>query len=77
MRNSKEIAALISLLDDPDQMVFEQVSAKVLSLGPAIIPNLESQWEQSLDSFLQERIENLIHQIQFIAVKEALKLWAI
>ena len=58
MRNSKEIAALISLLDDPDQIVFEKISAKVLSLGPAIIPNLESQWEQSLDSFLQERIEN-------------------
>lgn len=77
MRNSKEIAALISLLDDPDQMVYEQVSAKVLSLGTAIIPTLETQWEQSLDSFLQERIENLIHQIQFIAVKESLKLWAI
>ena len=64
MHNSKEIAALISLLDDPDQMVYEQVSAKVLSLGTAIIPTLETQWEQSLDSFLQERIENLIHQIQ-------------
>lgn len=36
---------------------------------------LESAWEQSLDSLLQERIENIVHKIQFSSVKEDLNLW--
>ncbi len=76
MSNSKEIAAIISLLDDPDPIIFEQISKKILSLGTTIIPMLESQWEQSLDALLQNRIEQLIHQIQYNTVKEELKTWA-
>ena len=76
MSNSKEIAAIISLLDDPDPIIFEQISKKILSLGTTVIPMLESQWEQSLDALLQNRIEQLIHQIQYNTVKEELKTWA-
>lgn len=76
MSNSKEIAAIISLLDDPDPIIFEQISKKILSLGTTVIPMLESQWEQSLDALLQQRIEQLIHQIQYNTVKEELKTWA-
>lgn len=76
MSNSKEIAAIISLLDDPDPIIFEQISKKILSLGTTVIPMLESQWEQSLDALLQQRIEQLIHQIQYNTVKKELKTWA-
>jgi regulator of sirC expression with transglutaminase-like and TPR domain len=76
MSNSKEIAAIISLLDDPDPIIFEQISKKILSLGTTVIPMLESQWELSLDALLQQRIEQLIHQIQYNTVKEELKTWA-
>lgn len=76
MSNSKEIPAIISLLDDPDPIIFEQISKKILSLGTTVIPMLESQWEQSLDALLQQRIEQLIHQIQYNTVKEELKTWA-
>ena len=76
MSNSKEIAAIISLLDDPDPIIFEQISKKILSLGTTVIPMLESQWEQSLNALLQQRIEQLIHQIQYNTVKEELKTWA-
>jgi regulator of sirC expression with transglutaminase-like and TPR domain len=76
MSNSKEITAIISLLDDPDPIIYEQISKKILSLGTTVIPMLESQWEQSLDALLQQRIEQLIHQIQYNMVKEELKTWA-
>src|ERR1035437_5659685 len=72
----KELSALISLLDDPDELVFKQVSMKFLSFGQEIIPVLEDAWEHSFDTLIQNRIENIIHQIQFDLIKDALKLWA-
>ena len=72
----QELNALISLLDDPDEKVFEQVSMKFLSLGQEIIPLLEDAWERSFDTLLQNRIENIIHQIQFDIIKDALKDWS-
>ena len=74
--NKKEVFALISLLDDPDELVFRQVSTKFLSLGQEVIPVLEDAWEHSFDTLIQNRIENIIHQIQFDLIKEALKEWA-
>ncbi len=74
--NKKEVFALISLLDDPDESVFNQVSIKFLSLGEEVIPALEDAWEHSFDTLIQNRIENIIHQIQFDLIKEALREWA-
>lgn len=72
----KELNALISLLDDPDEKVFEQVSMKFLSLGQEVIPVLEDAWEHSFDTLIQNRIENIIHQIQFDLIKDGLKDWS-
>ncbi len=74
--NTQEINALISLLDDPDETIFKQVSLKFLSLGQDVIPVLEDAWEHSFDSLIQNRIENIIHQIQFDLIKDALREWS-
>ncbi len=74
--NKKEVFALISLLDDPDESVFKQVSMKFLSLGQNVIPVLEDAWEHSFDTLIQNRIENIIHQIQFDIIKDELRIWA-
>lgn len=71
----KEIESLIKLLDDPDFEISNHVEEKLLSYGNEIIGYLESAWEQSLDSILQEKIENLLHKIQFQNVKTDLQLW--
>ncbi len=73
--NKKEIKALISLLDDPDEAVFDQISMKFLSLGQEVIPVLEDAWEYSFDTLIQNRIENIIHQIQFDIIKDSLREW--
>ncbi|MEH6304953.1 transglutaminase-like domain-containing protein [Olivibacter sp. CPCC 100613] len=75
MLNDKEINSLIHLLDDPDDGVFRHVEEKLLTLGTAVIAPLEAVWEKSFDSFLQSRIENLIHKIQFEQVYNELELW--
>lgn len=70
-----ELQALISLLDDPDEGIFNNVKEKIISMGGNIIPNLENAWENSFDSVLQERIETIIHEIQLQAVIDALTEW--
>jgi len=75
MENLAEIDALVKLLDDPDEEVYQHVQERLLTYGIEVVSYLESAWEQSLDSLLQERIENLVHTIQFTTVKEDLNLW--
>jgi len=75
MENSTEINALVKLLDDPDPEVFLHVRERLLEHGNSVIHFLETEWEKSLDTLLQERIENIVHQIQFNSVKEDLNLW--
>jgi regulator of sirC expression with transglutaminase-like and TPR domain len=75
MIDPKEINSLIKLLDDPDREIYEHIHDKILSYGGEVIEYLESAWEQAFDPIQQERIANLVHEIQFRLVKEELKLW--
>lgn len=70
-----ELKALISLLDDTDHEVINHVESKIVSLGDQIIPMLEKEWENNLNPMVQERIEELIHTVQFDLLKERLKSW--
>ena len=71
-----EVHALISLLDDPDEKVFHQIKDKLLTLGFDVIPELESAWENSFDTILQQRIESIIHKIQSDSLVRAIKEWS-
>ena len=74
MTNTK-LPALIDLLDDPDEEIYQQIKNKILEFGLEAIPHLENAWESSLNSELQKRIENLIHFLQFDNVKKDLIEW--
>ncbi|MEY2829175.1 MAG: hypothetical protein RIQ33_1033, partial [Bacteroidota bacterium] len=69
--------SLISLLDDPDEEVYNNVFAKLCECGPIVIPQLENEWEHNVDELVQVRLETLIHTIQFDALKNALKTWVL
>lgn len=73
--NSKEVNALIDLLDDPDDNIFGTVKDKLLDLGEKVIPTLENVWETSFNPTVQTRIENIIHRIQFKKIAVKLKAW--
>ena len=66
---------MIRLLDDPDNEIYEHVHEKLLSLGIEAIEYLESAWEEAFDAIQQDRLANLVHEIQFGMVKNDLKLW--
>ncbi len=65
MEETREIAALMNLIDDPDLDVFDSVSHRIVSYGKNIIPNLEQLWENTPDGGIQEKIELLIHRLHF------------
>ncbi len=75
MINPTEVNSLIRLLDDPDTEIFEHVHQKLLSYGTGAIEFLEQAWGEAFDPIQQERIANLVHEIQFGIVKNDLKLW--
>lgn len=70
---NKEIKALISLLDDPE--VAPQIQEKIQTLGESLIPFLEESWEETLDSQQQQRLEDLIHKLQFEGLQQRLRVW--
>ncbi|MFH1004875.1 MAG: transglutaminase-like domain-containing protein [Bacteroidota bacterium] len=75
--NEKEFTALISLLDDTDTLVFQQVRERFFSIGSQVIPLLESVWENSSDVVIQNRIEEIIHGIQFNTIIDKLSEWTL
>lgn len=76
MKGQKEIQALIRLIEDPDEGIYNHVRDRLLSYGSDAIPFLEISWEhEEYGLIFQARIENLIHEIQFDEVKNQLKDW--
>ena len=75
MQEDKVISALFHLIDDPDEDVYNTVSEKIVSLGRGIIPNLEHLWEITPNEEVQERIELLIHKLQFRDLVEEFSNW--
>jgi regulator of sirC expression with transglutaminase-like and TPR domain len=73
----KEVIALITLLDDPDETIYSEVRNRFIILGPPAIPHLETAWENSFEALMQKRIETIIHSIQFEALQKALKTWSL
>jgi regulator of sirC expression with transglutaminase-like and TPR domain len=72
---AQEVETLISLLEDNDNEVLHAVTDELLKQGVTIIPKLEQAWETAMNIKLQERLETVIHNIQFVNAKTKLKNW--
>ena len=72
---NNEIQALIKLIDDPDEVVYENVHNKIISIGSVIIPELEHCWENTNNIDVQQRLESIIHQLHFTDLKAEFKSW--
>jgi regulator of sirC expression with transglutaminase-like and TPR domain len=75
MRETKELNALFTLIDDPDEEVYSSVSERIVNYGKGIIPNLENLWETTLSQEVQERIELLIHRLHFTDLTRDITEW--
>ncbi len=75
MIKNSEITSLIKLLDDPDKEIYDHVHDKLLNYGSDVVEQLEFAFGEAFDAIQQERIANLVHEIQFGIVKNDLSLW--
>ena len=75
--SENEIRALISLIDDPDEQVFEQVRQRIISLGEHVVPELESAWgAEDHDDLFRDRVEDILHTIHISGITTRLREWA-
>lgn len=76
MTNSNnQLSALINLLDEPDDKTFNLIREKIFGFGEQAVPFLELAWENSFDSIVQGRIEEIIHQLQQWGFRHQLIDW--
>lgn len=75
MQDTSEIKALLHLLDDPDEEIYQTVSTKLKRYGKEIIPNLESFGQQTSNIEVHEKIVHLIHDVNFKDVFKRFKKW--
>jgi hypothetical protein len=76
MNETKEMNALFTLIDDPDDEVYSTVSERIVGFGKGIIPNLENLWENTLSEEVQSRIELLIHRLHFTDLTNDITEWS-
>ncbi len=76
MEETREISALLNLIDDPDDEVFGAVSEKIIGYGRPIIPNLEHLWENTANEQTQDRIELIIHWLHFKDLTNDFQEWS-
>jgi len=75
MEQTKEIKALFTLIDDPDEEIYSSISEKIVAYGKGIIPNLEHLWETTLSEDVQQRIEGIIQRLHFTDLLNDLVVW--
>lgn len=74
--SSAEINALITLLEDPDESIFNHVRGEIIARGGSIVPQLERYWElNTFGGLFQKRIEDLIHSIQYKTIQDKFATW--
>jgi len=73
--NKTKVHALISLLDDPNEVVFKSVQEQLLNEEIEVVNQLEKAWEDSHNDVFQQRIENIIHHLQLKDVKSLMQKW--
>lgn len=67
-KDIRELNALVSLADEPNDDVFEGIADKILSFGSAAVPILIERCLNSFDPLVLERLPKVIHQINFEAL---------
>lgn len=75
MQSSRELNALLNLIEDPDEEVYQSVTSKLISLGDNILPILEEHKHHVQDSALLYKFDEIIHKIEVLKLEQAIDDW--
>ncbi len=74
---TKELTALMQLLDEPDEQVYEAIRSRILAMGVGTLPLLEVEENNIRTPKEKIRIEEIMHTIKVEDVFGKLKFWAL
>jgi regulator of sirC expression with transglutaminase-like and TPR domain len=74
--NATKLDSLITLLDDPDESVFNFVLEEIVKQDISVVERLEHIWETTYDELVQSRLEIIIQKIQLNDTRERIKNWS-
>jgi len=75
MQSSRELSALLNLIEDPDEEVYRTVSSRLMSLGNEILPSLEDHRHNLNDPEQIDKLEQIIHKIEVATLEQGLFDW--
>ena len=73
---TKELAALMQLLDEPDEQVYAAIRSHILTMGVDTLPLLEEEENNTRTPQEEARIVEIMHTIKVEDVFGKLKFWA-
>jgi regulator of sirC expression with transglutaminase-like and TPR domain len=78
MTQLSKIIALVNLLEDPDENIFNQVKNELMDIGSKAIPLLEASCEKdNMGELFQKRAFKLINKLYFNDIFYSLKDWSL
>lgn len=72
---SGEINALLNLIEDPDEEIFQTVKQRFLDFGNEVIPYLEEYKESNTDEEQQKKIDHIISSISLTTLSSSISAW--
>lgn len=75
MQSSKELSALLNLIEDPDEEVYQTVFDRLISMGEDIIPILEEYKHQIEDTEYGTKVDTIIQHIEITGLEKSLDEW--
>lgn len=75
-KSNTEVLALVRLMEDPDPMIFEQVTARLRTMGGLALPIIEEAWSKHINDYSHhEKIGALIRDIRKDDIRLELEKW--
>ena len=71
----KKLQALLNLLDDKDEVVYNAVYQELVNAGESVLPFLHEELSKKKSELLSERIKEIIDDINFDFVEKELIKW--
>jgi hypothetical protein len=74
-KQRKDLKALISMMDEPDEQIFETLKHQVLKYKIEAFPMLEDAWMAAHDLLVTHRLESLMDEVNFLYVFDEMEKW--
>lgn len=74
-KDERDLKALISLVDEPNDEIFDEIASKIQSYGIDAFAPLHEKSENCFDTVTQQRLQKLIHHILFENLCHELEKW--